>query len=239
MATQPKKKTPSRNAGHKRPAAVEAEPPPSKRTKRETEEEEMVLGLEVDLIHALVLDCSCPIETPDAIRMFSLSRAGEDLTRWTISRQVRTIYSNRVETQVSEVLHRVDGPAVEHTSPAVEHLDGTKEWWLFGKRHRLDGPAVERVDGEKMWYVDDKLHRVDGPAIEYADGEKEWYVDDKRHRVDGPAIEYVNGTEWWVNDKRHRLDGPAVERKDGTKEWWIDDKRQPPPPRKRRSRRRR
>ena len=58
--------------------------------------------------------------------------------------------------------------------------DGTKQWFLDGKRHRTDGPAVEYADGNKYWYLDDKLHRTDGPAIEFADGDKVWYLDDKQ-----------------------------------------------------------
>ncbi len=88
--------------------------------------------------------------------------------------------------------------------------------------HRLDGPAVECGNGHKEWRVDGELHRVDGPACEYASGTKEWYVEDKRHRVDGPAYELSNGNKkWFVNGELHRIDGPAVENADGNKEWWI------------------
>jgi hypothetical protein len=45
--------------------------------------------------------------------------------------------------------------------------------------HREDGPAIESVSGSKFWYVDGKLHRLDGPAIEYADGDRYWYIDGK------------------------------------------------------------
>ena len=34
--------------------------------------------------------------------------------------------------------------------------NGTKEWYLDGKRHRVDGPAVEYAEGTKHWYLDDK-----------------------------------------------------------------------------------
>ena len=47
--------------------------------------------------------------------------------------------------------------------------------------HRIDDPAIEYSDGEKDWWVDSKLHRVDGPAIVYASGNKEWYVDGKQY----------------------------------------------------------
>jgi len=70
------------------------------------------------------------------------------------------------------IYHRLDGPA-------VEYADGTKVWWVDGKRHRLDGPAVEWADGSKEWWVDGKLHRLDGPAYEGANGSKFWYVEGK------------------------------------------------------------
>jgi len=28
-----------------------------------------------------------------------------------------------------------------------------KAWYLNGKRHRIDGPAIEYVDGSKEWWV--------------------------------------------------------------------------------------
>ena len=88
------------------------------------------------------------------------------------------VYKNKAMT----VLHNLDGPA-------VERAEGTKEWFVNGKRHRSDGPAVERADGTKEWFVNGKLHRSDGPAVEFPEGTKLWYVDGKRHRSDGPAIE--------------------------------------------------
>lgn len=59
----------------------------------------------------------------------------------------------------------------------VESSDGTKEWWVCGQWHRLDGPAVVWLDGTKIWYFKDNRHRLDGPACEYWDGYKEWYID--------------------------------------------------------------
>ena len=77
-------------------------------------------------------------------------------------------------------------------------------------------------NGTKSWFVDGKRHRIDGPAFEWPDGHKEWWVDGKLHRIDGPAIEHTNGSkEWWLNDKRHRVDGPVTERSDGRKEYYL------------------
>jgi hypothetical protein len=84
----------------------------------------------------------------------------------------------------------------------AEYADGTKEWWLNGEIHRVDGPAWEYADGRKEWWLNGKYHREDGPAIEYADGSKAWWLNGKRHRVDGPARVLSNGSKsWWLNDK--------------------------------------
>ena len=62
-----------------------------------------------------------------------------------------------------------------------------------------DGLTID-ANGTKCWYLDGKRHRVDGPAIEWANGTKRWYLDGKRHRIDGPAEEYANGTKRWYLD---------------------------------------
>ena len=81
--------------------------------------------------------------------------------------------------------------------------DGTKEWFLGGKRHRVGGPAVEYADGSKYWYQDNKRHRVDGPAGEFANGSKYWYQNDRCHRVDGPAMEFADGSKhWWLDGNK-------------------------------------
>jgi len=105
----------------------------------------------------------------------------------------------------------------------VRYPNGSKEWWLNGQRHRVDGPAWEGADGSKEWYLNDKRHREDGPAREWADGSKEWYLNDKRHREYGPAIEGANGSkQWWLNGQLHRTDGPAWEGANGSKGWWLN-----------------
>ena len=57
-------------------------------------------------------------------------------------------------------------------TPSFHHLDGRVD----GKLHRLDGPAVQHTTGAKFWYVDGKLHRTDGPAAEWAGGTKYWFI---------------------------------------------------------------
>ena len=69
-------------------------------------------------------------------------------------------------------LHRLDGPAVEHS-------DGIKEWYQNGQRHRDGGPALEEPDGTRVWYQFGQLHRLDGPAIEYQIGTRFWFVNNR------------------------------------------------------------
>lgn len=73
-------------------------------------------------------------------------------------------------------------------------------WLKNGILHREDGPAIEHKRGEKNWYFNGKLHREDGPATEYSDGSYEYWLNGILHREDGPAIFYINEeTEWWIN----------------------------------------
>jgi len=36
------------------------------------------------------------------------------------------------------------------------YKNGTKYWYLNGKRHREDGPAVECANGTKYWWLNGK-----------------------------------------------------------------------------------
>ena len=79
-------------------------------------------------------------------------------------------YGNRFWKNAKGELHRIDG------GPAIEWSSGTKEWFLNGKRHRIDGPAYEDVVGNKFWYLNGKFHRINGPSIEHANGERYWFI---------------------------------------------------------------
>jgi len=98
----------------------------------------------------------------------------------------------------------------------AEYPNGTKEWWVNGKQHRVDGPACEYADGTKEWFLNDELHRVDGPAYENADGHKAWYLNGDflfellpesqpfvfvEETEDGKEIKVLTpkGTEYWKN----------------------------------------
>ncbi len=54
---------------------------------------------------------------------------------------------------------------------------GAKSWWQKDLLHRLDGPAIEWATGDKEWFQNGQLHRLDGPAVELADGYNEWYIE--------------------------------------------------------------
>jgi len=88
-----------------------------------------------------------------------------------------------------------------------------------GELHRLDGPAVEYINGTKEWRIHGRLHRLDGPAIEEADGTKYWHINGMGHRLNGPAVEYPNGyKEWWVEGAR--LGDTEEEFTPGKFEYW-------------------
>ena len=83
-------------------------------------------------------------------------------------------------------LYTLDNQFIEETKEIplnytgiIGYANGTKEWYVNWKRHRLDGPAIEWADGTKEWWLEDKWHRLDGPAIEHSNGSKEWWIDDK------------------------------------------------------------
>lgn len=102
---------------------------------------------------------------------------------------------------------------------------GNQSWHFSNfKQHRDNGPAYLGVDGTKEWWKFGKRHRDNGePAVEGGNGTREWWVEDQRHRDNGPAVEKMDGTkEWWVKGKLHRDDGPAIERADGGKEWYLN-----------------
>lgn len=75
---------------------------------------------------------------------------------------------------------------------SIEHIElsGDIRWRLRGggALHRTDGPALITTNGTKKWYIHGKKHRTDGPAIEWGDGSKEWFIEGMRHREDGPAV---------------------------------------------------
>ena len=115
----------------------------------------------------------------------------------------------------------LDGKRHREDGPAYEHSNGTKEWWLNGQRHREDGPAKVTARGSTSWYLNGKPHREDGPAVEHPNGAKYWWLNGKKIR----SVE-ANGTKmWFLDDELHREDGPAVVTASGRKQWYLNGKR--------------
>ena len=87
----------------------------------------------------------------------------------------------------------------------VKVYENRTVWFFNGKLHREnDLPAVEYINGHKEWYLNDERHREDGAAIEWDDGNKSWWLNGERHRKDGAAVEYADGDkEWWLNGKEY------------------------------------
>jgi len=74
--------------------------------------------------------------------------------------------------------------------------------------HREDGPAEEWADGTKEWYIDGKRHREDGPALEYISGANHHFIDGKGYSENGynklirevdsldPVLGLIDPREW-------------------------------------------
>jgi len=127
---------------------------------------------------------------------------------------------------VSLTAFLIKGPSCKKAKITTD-VFGRKVWKnSAGEYHREDGPAIECVNGDKEYYINGKHHRTDGPALEYSEY-KDWRIEGVHHREDGPAVESANGNKfWYLHGKLHRLDGPAIEFPNGYKEWWINGERQ-------------
>ena len=57
------------------------------------------------------------------------------------------------------------------------HENGTKEFIdYYGRLSRVYGAAVEYPNGDKEWWIDGKRHRLDGPAVIIGD-KKFWFFE--------------------------------------------------------------
>ncbi len=140
-------------------------------------------------------------------------------TTWYGERQMQIRYDlgSKIEWREklkdgSEVLHRLDGPAIEWDNNQKQEYwynDQRQEWWYMGKRHREGGPALI-FPGREEWYFDGLYHREGGPAVIHEDGYRCWCYKGLKHRVDGPAREWDKGNRFTFN---------GVE----MKEWWLND----------------
>ena len=93
-------------------------------------------------------------------------------------------------------------------SEAYTNELGTTTWTnRAGERHREDGPAVEHEDGSEEWYQRGVLHRVGGPAVYAVEGFAAWYQHGQLHRQDGPARQWAfEADEYWVRGQQLTAD---------------------------------
>jgi len=73
------------------------------------------------------------------------------------------------------------------------------KYWMNSKRqlHRDDGPAQECADGSKAWYINGKRHREDGPAIEWVAN-----IIDLMNNGINAQIFFNAYKQWWINGKQ-------------------------------------
>jgi len=69
-----------------------------------------------------------------------------------------------------------------HSKESVEQQLTEEEWYEFRKwshrtYHREDGPALEFADGSRHWYLNGKRHRLDGPAMQNPNKVSMWWID--------------------------------------------------------------
>ena len=96
----------------------------------------------------------------------------------------------RVGGKPDGLLHREDGPA--RVCMGMFGGDGSKEWYINGKQHRVDGPAGEYAVGVNYWMQNGEFHREDGPAIERGVGglDNVWIVHGRKTTEDA-ALELL------------------------------------------------
>lgn len=129
----------------------------------------------------------------------------------------------RVTRRGARVWHDTDGRLHRDGGPALERLDGERQWWRHGLLHREGGPAIQGPAGRQVWFRHGQLHRDGGPAITTPHGHEGWFVDGVRHREDGPACTTPIGSQiWYQHGVVHRDDGPAVINPNGRCEWRRD-----------------
>ncbi len=88
-----------------------------------------------------------------------------------------------------------------------DSTNGKKEWYdSESQLHRDDGPAIECLNGDREWYVHGQRHRINGPAIERS-GKTIliWYNYGLKHRDGGePAVRTSFGYEWYQNGVEYK-----------------------------------
>lgn len=59
---------------------------------------------------------------------------------------------------MKKIIEHLDDEGTPHNElgPAIVYLDGSREYYWHGERHRIDGPAVIKSDGTTRYYLFDQ-----------------------------------------------------------------------------------
>ena len=52
---------------------------------------------------------------------------------------------------------------------------GTRYYNTRGQLHRDEGPAIEWIDGGKEWFQNGQMHRIGGPTVEWG-SLRQWFL---------------------------------------------------------------
>ena len=64
------------------------------------------------------------------------------------------VYFDMIIYYKDDVFHRDGG------LPAIKWFNGSKEWWVEGKRHRVRGPAVIYDYGYEEWWSNNIRYKI-------------------------------------------------------------------------------
>jgi hypothetical protein len=56
----------------------------------------------------------------------------------------------------------------------------TQMWYQNDVLHIVDGPAVERVDGSQIWFQNGQRHIEEGPAVVWPNDRSQWFLNDEQ-----------------------------------------------------------
>ena len=93
---------------------------------------------------------------------------GDDFGSYDINSEIFSKIWSFIKNDIAVIL---EAELSEGEPTVVTYSDGTKMYYKNNLLHRVDGPAIERADGNWEYYYEGKKHRIDGPAIysEYDD----------------------------------------------------------------------
>jgi len=98
----------------------------------------------------------------------------------------------------------------ERYSGIIIYPSGNKAYFKDGLLHRKNKPAIELINGIKQWHLNGEKHRIGGPAVSTPEGTEYWYQFGYLHRLDGPAVTVSDGTRIKSNWLRSRSVRPTI-----------------------------